>query len=108
LEPKGKRLAAIEVAEEMQRGTAAANSGSATTESACSGASTRSHDTSPWPELPAVKGWLQQARQAWRVLTAGGIMLNSIFKKPLTVQESNQTSSSMIDSSFSDATSTAI
>ena len=26
----------------------------------------------PWPELPFVKGWLQQTRQAWRVLTAGG------------------------------------
>ena len=26
----------------------------------------------PWPELPYVKGWLQNTRQAWRVLTAGG------------------------------------
>ena len=26
----------------------------------------------PWPELPFVKSWLQQTRQAWRVFTAGG------------------------------------
>ena len=26
----------------------------------------------PWPDLPYVRGWIQQTRQAWRVLTAGG------------------------------------
>ena len=26
----------------------------------------------PWPEMPFVKGWLQNTCQSWRVLTAGG------------------------------------